>query len=363
LQHSTTVTLIVIPNTLTWTTVNDTDSAITYSAGWNYSTNRNDGDYNNDVHDTKTNGNYAQYTFNGTGIRYITETYSDESNVDIYIDGSYQTTVHCYSATRQAQVVAYSNTALAPGSHTIKIVKDNGTYALLDAFAYASATVPDFSISASPSSVAVNPGQGGSYTVSVAATNGFNSTVNFMVSGLPSGATGVFNPASVTGSGTSTLTITTTNTLAAGTNQLSITGTSGTLVHTATPALIINSDPWTLVNDSDANITYSAGWSYSSGRGDGDYDDDVHYTKTNADYAQYTFTGTSVEYVTETYSDEGNVDVYIDGVYQATVDCVSSTRQAQVVMYLNTSLAYGSHTIEVVKSSGTYMLLDAFGFR
>lgn len=242
LQHSTTAAMIV-NSAATWTEINDTDPAITYSPGWNYSTNRGDGDYNNDVHYTKTNGNYAQYTFTGTGVEYITETYTDESNVDIYIDGAYQTTVNCYSATRQAQMVMYSTTTLLSGSHTIKIVKNGGTYTLLDAFAYTSAPVPDFAVSVSPSSQTLVAGNGTTYTATVTPTNGFSGTVNFSVSGLPSGASGSFNPTSVGGSGSSTLTVTTSTSATPGTYTLTITGISGNLTNSATATLVVNAAP------------------------------------------------------------------------------------------------------------------------
>lgn len=242
LQHSTSVRLI-INAAQTWTEVNDTDPSITYSAGWNYSTNRNDGDFNNDVHYTKTNGNYAQFTFTGTAIQYITETFTDESNVDIYIDNTYQTTVNCYSATRAAQVVAYSNTALSAGSHTIKIVKNGGTYMLLDAFAYTAVAVPNFSVSVSPSSQTVTAGNGTSYTATITPVNGFNGMVNLSVSGLPSGASGSFNPTSVSGSGSSTLTVTTATSTAPGTYTLTITGISGTLTNSTTATLVVNAAP------------------------------------------------------------------------------------------------------------------------
>jgi alpha-galactosidase len=159
------------------------------------------------------------------------------------------------------------------------------------------------------------------------------------------------------------LTVTTGTNTAPGTNTLTVTGTSGSLSHSNTITLIVNPPPWTLVNDTDSGITYSAGWNYSATRGYGDYQDDVHYTKTNNCYAQYTFTGTGAEYITEINTDEGNVAVYIDGVLQSTVNCNGSSRQTQVVMYSNTGLAYGSHTIKVVMNSGTYMLLDAFAYR
>ena len=85
-----------------------------------------------------------------------------------------------------------------------------------------------------------------------------------------------------------------------------------------------------LVNDTAPGIAYSgASWSYSTGRHNGDYLDDVHYCTTNGQYAQYTFTGTGIGYVSETYSDEGNVRIYIDGVYQTTVNAASANRTAQ----------------------------------
>jgi hypothetical protein len=266
LQQTTTVTLIVNAVVVTWTEVNDTDPGITYSAGWGYSTNRGDADYNDDVHYTKTNGNYAQYTFNGTGAEYITETYSDESNVDIYIDGTLQTTVNCNSGTRQAQVVMYSTTSLSAGSHTIKIVKNGGTYALLDAFAYTAAPVPNFAISVSPSSQTVVAGNSASYTATVTPTNGFGGTVNWSVSGLPSGASGSFNPASVTSPEPSTLTVTTTGSTAPGTYTLTITGISGNLTNTATATLVVNAAPDFSISTSPssqsvnpgANTTYTA---------------------------------------------------------------------------------------------------------
>ena len=240
LVHSATVTLIInAAGGVTWATINDADSGITYSGSWTYSANRGLGDYNDDIHYTKTNGNYAQYTFTGTGVQYITETYSDESNVDVYIDGAYQTTVSCYSTTRQSQFVAYSRTGISSGSHTIKVVKNSGNYMLLDAFAFTTAPVPDFTISATPSSQTVVAGNGTTYTTTISATNGFSGSVSLSVSGLPSGASGNFSPATINGSGSSTLTITTSNSTSSGTNTLTITGTSGSLSHQANVTLIV----------------------------------------------------------------------------------------------------------------------------
>jgi len=102
-------------------------------------------------------------------------------------------------------------------------------------------TGPDFSISDSPNSQTVTQGSGTNYTTTVTALNGFTGTTNLSVSGLPTGATGTFNPASLNGSGTSTLSVSTSSTTPAGTYTLTVTGTSGTLTHSTTVTLVVNS--------------------------------------------------------------------------------------------------------------------------
>lgn len=99
---------------------------------------------------------------------------------------------------------------------------------------------PDFTIAVSPASQSVAPGTNATYTVTVGAQNGFSNTVNLSVGGTPAGATAVFAPASITGAGTSTLTLTTSATTPAGTSTLAITGTSGTLTHSTTAQLVVS---------------------------------------------------------------------------------------------------------------------------
>ena len=116
-----------------------------------------------------------------------------------------------------------------------------------------------------------------------------------------------------------------------------------------------------LVNNDDAGVTYSgAGWYHQANRGLGDSNNNVHATTNNGDSVSYTFTGTGIQYITETYTDEGNVDVYIDGILQQTVSAYSSSRVVQVVLYQKLNLPAGQHTIKLVKTSGTFMLVDAF---
>jgi transcription elongation factor len=75
------------------------------------------------------------------------------------------------------------------------------------------------------------------------ATGGFSDSVSLSGSGLPSGATGSFSPAYITGSGTARLNITTSRSTPRGTYQLTIRGTSsaasGSLTHSAGSSLRI----------------------------------------------------------------------------------------------------------------------------
>ena len=100
--------------------------------------------------------------------------------------------------------------------------------------------VPDFTISASPSSQSVTRGSSVSYTVTLGAVNGFNGAVNFSVSGLPSRVSTNFSPNPLTGSGTTTLTITANHKGSTGSSTLTIKGTSGSLSHSTTVSLTIN---------------------------------------------------------------------------------------------------------------------------
>jgi hypothetical protein len=115
------------------------------------------------------------------------------------------------------------------------------------------------------------------------------------------------------------------------------------------------------VNDTDPGITYTgSGWGHSSGRGDGDLYDDVHYTTVNGDSVSYTFTGTGIDVLSETNSDEGGIDLYIDGTKVQSVSASATSRLAQQVVASVSGLSQGQHTIKLVKTSGTYMLLDGF---
>jgi hypothetical protein len=98
---------------------------------------------------------------------------------------------------------------------------------------------PDFTITATPASRTVTAGSAATYSVTVAAQNGFAGTVSFAASGTPPGTTAAFSPASVSGAGGSTLTVTTGAATPAGTTTLTVTGTNGSLSRSTTVTLIV----------------------------------------------------------------------------------------------------------------------------
>jgi hypothetical protein len=136
----------------------------------------------------------------------------------------------------------------SPGGST----NGNGAY-LSTSTLTPGAAGPDFSLSASPSSLSIVQGSSGSSTITVTPLNGFSGSVSFSASGLPSGVTASFNPASATT--TSSLTLTASSTATTGTSTVTITGTSGSLSHTTTVALTVSAPPNFSLSASPSSLT------------------------------------------------------------------------------------------------------------
>ncbi len=96
----------------------------------------------------------------------------------------------------------------------------------------------DFSISVSPASGSVVQGASTSATVSTATTSGTAQTVSLSATVSPAGPTVTFSPASVTSGGSSTMSISTSATTAAGTYAVTVKGT-GSTSHTASYSLTV----------------------------------------------------------------------------------------------------------------------------
>jgi len=130
-------------------------------------------------------------------------------------------------------------------------------------------TSPDFSIIVGPSAQEVVPGGSAAYTVTVISQSGFANSVNLSVgseSGFPTGVTSAgFSPPSISGSGSSTLTMATTTSAIPWAVSLTITGTSGALTHTASTTLLVNLDPPTSIQAAPGDSKVSLSWPASVG--------------------------------------------------------------------------------------------------
>ncbi|MFD5086848.1 hypothetical protein ACFWOG_29955 [Kitasatospora sp. NPDC058406] len=116
------------------TKVDNDDRRIEYRGIWTAFGFRGMGDRDDNIHTTPENGSYALLTFQGTGVTLIGEKAPDQGNVEIFIDDVSKGLVNTYAATLSAQQSIYTANGLTPGSHTIKVVKRDGTSATVDGF-------------------------------------------------------------------------------------------------------------------------------------------------------------------------------------------------------------------------------------
>ena len=96
------------------------------------------------------------------------------------------------------------------------------------------APVADFSLAVSPSARAIAAGQSGTFEVAVTASGGFGDSVALSAVGQPAGTTISFAPASINGAGSSTMVVSLPPDVADGTYPVTIQGSSGTSVRSAT---------------------------------------------------------------------------------------------------------------------------------
>jgi len=126
-------------------------------------------------------------------------------------------------------------------------------------------TPANFSLSAttlSPSTV--TPGNSATATIGLKPNFGFNQTVTLACSGLPSGATCAFNPASVPGgtAASSSLTISTAASTAPGTYPIEVQASAGTLTHQVALTLVVQAAPdFAITGPPTVSQTVSAGQS------------------------------------------------------------------------------------------------------
>jgi pro-kumamolisin-like protein/Big-like domain-containing protein len=107
-------------------------------------------------------------------------------------------------------IAGFTDTALANGQYTLTATYAGDTnYTGSSAAPTTIKVQPDFVLSSSGNAIGVSAGGAGSLVLTIGANDGFTGTVQFSCSGLPAEATYTFNPTTIAGSGTTTLTVST----------------------------------------------------------------------------------------------------------------------------------------------------------
>lgn len=117
------------------------------------------------------------------------------------------------------------------------------------------------------------------------------------------------------------------------------------------------------IDDRDASITKSGNWSIYNDSAD--YCGTESYSNSPGAYAQFTFSGDTIFVIGRKQGNYGLMDIFIDGIFMQTVNTYSSTAKPQQVVYSNTKLPDGTHTIKIAvtgaksaASTGTDIVID-----
>ncbi|MFZ7136926.1 MAG: Ig-like domain-containing protein [archaeon] len=221
------------------------------------------------------------------------------------------------------------------GTYTITVrgTGNGTTHSDTYSLTVADSTIPDFSVSVSPSSGTAVQGESTTATVSVSPIAGFDDSVSLSVSGLPSGASATFSAVSGTPSFTSTLTISVAETTPAGTYTITITGTGNGNTHSSTYSLTVQTGG--VVPPADFEVS---DLSISPDQVKPDEVVTVSMTVTN--------TGEQ----TGSYTVEFKVDGLVEDTQTVTLDPDQSTN----VQFTTSKTEEGTYTVDVDGLTGTF---------
>ncbi|SFW79977.1 PDZ domain-containing protein [Amycolatopsis australiensis] len=101
-------------------------------------------------------------------------------------------------------------------------------------------------------------------------------------------------------------------------------------------------------------------WRGAAAGGGGSYLDDIWATQNIGDSWSLTFYGTGIDIISETNTDEGDVDLTLDGAAYHTISFVTPERIYQSTVASISGLQPGVHTITGTMKNGSYLIVDAF---
>jgi hypothetical protein len=208
----------------------------------------------------------------------------------------------------------------------------------INTMAPTSTTNPYVGLSASPAMLNLTPGGApGTATISLTPGNGFTGTVDLsaVILGSPTGVTASFNPTSISGLQTSTLTVSTTSSAPAGTQMLVVSGTSSG-VPTGTVFLTIGLPDFSLT------VTPTNPPAYTG--------------EPNSIYLNQGGSATATVAVSSQNGFGGSVDLAVSGQptgVTATFNPTSTGTTSQLALAANSSATTGTDYLAVTGTSGT----------
>lgn len=335
--------------------INDNDSGIKYNGIWQVSSAREHGDYNGDVHYTEKDGDSFEYTFTGTGIELLTEKHESQGEMIVTLDDGVAQTVNAYtSGPREVQQSLYSVAGLSNGPHTLKVSKGSGNYMLLDALKVTTESpAGGQNSSITPTSAGFDKATEQQKDVTVSLNLHGNT-----LSGIENNGVALREEDYTVTNDKLTIKKEYLAQQSAGITSLNINFNAGDPQTLAVHISDSTGIRYVMVNNDDPGIKYNGTWSRSSGRGMGDYNDDVQYAEQNGDSFEYTFRGTGIQLFTEVDESQGDMDIYVDDQFKGTVSAYRNGRLSQQILYSISGLTDGQHTLKAVKKSGRFMLLD-----
>lgn len=322
------------------TIINDNDSKITYSEGWKYGTNYSQ-EFNKDVHYHKNPSEdpWVEYTFTGEGIGVIGRAETWACDIKVFIDGVEDTTNNwTFKGTGSVnQYEGYKVTGLENKEHTIKVIYMNGIEAQFDAFkVYRKAGTENRPVK----KIEVRLDNGKNVV-------GIGSSYQVLANIKPESAADkevVWSVADENGAPTDLAEINDTGMLKINSNigKIKVTATlasdpqkSGSSIFLIQALPVINT-----CYGNEEDIIRSGKWTLRSSSKSCD-------SVNPEDTASLVFEGDYVEWYGVMGDDHGIANVYIDDEYITNVDCYSTERKTDTLLFRSGKLGEGLHTIKI----------------
>jgi hypothetical protein len=307
---------------------------------------------------SSTDGASVTVSFNGTRLDWIAMKGTTTGKADVYLDGVFQTTVDLANATAIYQQDVWSTHDVTSGLHTVQFVRSAssaaGQFLVIDAVDVLGSVVdtppppPGLPTITSVTSSSGPTAGGASVVIKGTRFTGLSGASAVLFGSTPAASYTVDSASQITAvtpahsSGRVDVSVT----AAGGTSPASAADSYTFMVrYDQTDGHFVNSGTW-------SDFDKPAAWNGSYGR-----------SSTAGASVTVTFVGTRLDWIAMKGTSTGKADVYLDGVFQATVNLAATTAVYQQDVWSTHDLASGTHKVKFVLNStsaaGKFLVIDA----